>query len=537
MRRVSLFLTTLFLVNLLIIPANSAVKYGNKCAKAGQTSIASGKKFTCIKSGKKLIWNKGVTLPKPAATPTLSISPTPTPTSALTPTPTPIPSLTPVPEVTYTASNYPFRYPCEKDPFVPPQWAEYQEFAIKTLGCAMPLRFLDVSLPNSSPATSLTPNSERNPVAICKIPDVFVRTTQGTNNNVGHRTSWKFAGDLTIPVIPVQFTDFGTNKTPREDYDKYLEYFKEMFYKISDGNTRITFKVPDEYIQLGVSLKSFDTGQQISSGPWSWRKLDIKRLEQIVYSKADQTTNFTGIKMTLLLFPLSVPDDYIAHHPTFRMDRVQTNEGVVDSTYIMPPANMNSRADFYGVEPFLHLHEFFHANGMLSDHLGDAGIGGSFYGMGNWGNMSGVRLDHLTWDKWLSGMLADSQVICAKSTGSATYWVKPATYFGQFEKLLVIPLSSTKVIAVESQRRGGMNFKLSKDSFGALVYSLDVMDTRYDGGFDVIRPKSRTTTVKDGPFIYYDAPLKLNESVEIWGYRISVVEAGDFGDVVKVEKL
>ena len=43
-----------------LIPANAAVKAGGSCKTIGITSIASGKTFTCVKSGKKLIWNKGV---------------------------------------------------------------------------------------------------------------------------------------------------------------------------------------------------------------------------------------------------------------------------------------------------------------------------------------------------------------------------------------------------------------------------------------------------------------------------------------------
>jgi hypothetical protein len=50
----SLFLSTP------LIPANAAVKAGASCSKAGIKSVASAKTFTCIKSGKKLIWNKGV---------------------------------------------------------------------------------------------------------------------------------------------------------------------------------------------------------------------------------------------------------------------------------------------------------------------------------------------------------------------------------------------------------------------------------------------------------------------------------------------
>jgi len=48
-----------------LIPANAAAKAGAACAKAGITSFASGKTFTCIKSGKKLVWNKGTTTAPP----------------------------------------------------------------------------------------------------------------------------------------------------------------------------------------------------------------------------------------------------------------------------------------------------------------------------------------------------------------------------------------------------------------------------------------------------------------------------------------
>jgi hypothetical protein len=37
----------------------AAVKAGDKCTVLGQKKSASGKDFTCVKSGKKLVWNKG----------------------------------------------------------------------------------------------------------------------------------------------------------------------------------------------------------------------------------------------------------------------------------------------------------------------------------------------------------------------------------------------------------------------------------------------------------------------------------------------
>ena len=78
-------------------------KAGTKCTKAGSTATAAGKKFTCIKSGKKLVWNKGVSIkkPLPVATPTPTPTPTSEPTPTSTPTPTPTVTPTPTPTVKY----------------------------------------------------------------------------------------------------------------------------------------------------------------------------------------------------------------------------------------------------------------------------------------------------------------------------------------------------------------------------------------------------------------------------------------------------
>jgi M6 family metalloprotease-like protein len=50
----------------------AAPKAGTACKKAGQTSTLAGIKYTCVKSGKKLVWNKGVAIKKaePAPVPT-----------------------------------------------------------------------------------------------------------------------------------------------------------------------------------------------------------------------------------------------------------------------------------------------------------------------------------------------------------------------------------------------------------------------------------------------------------------------------------
>jgi hypothetical protein len=53
-----------------IVPASSAAKSGTSCKKINLTTVVAGYKYKCIKSGKKLVWNKGVAVVKPTPTPT-----------------------------------------------------------------------------------------------------------------------------------------------------------------------------------------------------------------------------------------------------------------------------------------------------------------------------------------------------------------------------------------------------------------------------------------------------------------------------------
>jgi len=104
-------LLALTLVFALVAPMNAvaAIKPGASCKKAGQTSTFVGKKYTCVKSGKRLVWNKGVAIakPRPAVTPTPVATPTPTPTVEPTPSPTPIATPTPTPTVEPTPTPTP----------------------------------------------------------------------------------------------------------------------------------------------------------------------------------------------------------------------------------------------------------------------------------------------------------------------------------------------------------------------------------------------------------------------------------------------
>jgi hypothetical protein len=101
---VVLVLTSILVVSSVPQIATAAVKAGATCTKLNSTTNVSGYKYTCIKSGKKLVWSKGV---KIVVTPTPTGSPTPTPSATATPTPTPSATATPTPTPSATATPTP----------------------------------------------------------------------------------------------------------------------------------------------------------------------------------------------------------------------------------------------------------------------------------------------------------------------------------------------------------------------------------------------------------------------------------------------
>ncbi len=112
---IQILIATLAVMTLPVVAAT--VTPGTSCKKAGLTKVSNGKKFTCIKLGKKLYWDNGKKLPSkatPTSSPTLTSPTSPTPTSSPTltsptsPTPTSSPTLIspsiPTPTSTYSGA-------------------------------------------------------------------------------------------------------------------------------------------------------------------------------------------------------------------------------------------------------------------------------------------------------------------------------------------------------------------------------------------------------------------------------------------------
>ena len=392
------------------------------------------------------------------------------------------------------------------------------------------LPYEKTSISNVSPKTpgvlkvgNLSPDS-------CKIESP---STQGLRKGFGNQGARGISARATLQVIPVQSSDAISSSNPSIDYKTFFSELKEYTVNLSEGRWNYQIKIPDSYIKLPKSLASYKMGSAYNRGEEK-SPFQVKFVEAALKA-AVSSLDIERADMYMFVAPPSTSSGlFVRFSNTFDIK-------FKESSYVK--AFSITRSDLATGSAH---HDFFHLGLAIPDHYGDEkyngqdsaqfiGSKGEILGTDRWGNMSGTHMDWLSWDKWIADFLDDSQVICSKIDSVGTFWIKPSSVFGSDQKVLIIPTGKHSALAIESMRNFGYNSLIPKSLMGALVYSIDLTKNDFGAGLNVIRPISRIKSATTFPLPGDDA-LRKGESITFKGYKIAVVEAGDFGDVVKVEK-
>ncbi len=210
------------------------------CTEVGATSTYAGKKFTCVKSGKKLVWNRGVTVrvPKPVATPT------PTPTPRPTPTPTPTPTV-------------------KKDM---------------------------VYLPPSEPSANLN---------LCKIKEVS-RNRQDLPSGFPIRKSLTPRnGTVKWALIPIDFKDLPGEANPLGRVENQMKLLSEWYYMVSGGKLKVEWVVSDKWI----TLPGLSTEYKIQFSDTPPRSPEIASFANRAITQTDIYFDYTNVQVVNFILP------------------------------------------------------------------------------------------------------------------------------------------------------------------------------------------------------------------------------------------
>lgn len=429
---------------------------------------------------------------------------------------------------------------CAIDYKQPAGWRALSQMQNDTYRCQTPFRVVAKNLPKITPKSTITPTVNLLEPALCKIADAgddLDTQFHGWPSTPARQALFnagRYPSSKTVfQIIPIESTDAPAgNHTPMSDYGKYFTWLKTYFSNISDFGSNIEFRVPSKYIKFSKPLKPYNV-QHLN-------KSDFKSFGRDLIAEVDEVIDFTGANITIVVVPAGTsPMIFGQQH----FEGATTKEGPLGKFLAMAPATYDlAKVDEENrnlVSPIFWLHNFFHTAVFdFGDGDGNPNSNADEHrSMGAWGVMAQGQIGLLGWQKWLLGFWQDSQIACIDKTKSTTVWIAPQSYRTKKVKLAVIPISPTKGIVIESMRAAGLEYKLGPDEQGALVYLVDTTDRKRHGyTYEVQHDNKAKDKSFDPRRKEFWAPLDKGDSVTLEGVRITNVEWGEFGDVIKVEK-
>jgi M6 family metalloprotease-like protein len=391
----------------------------------------------------------------------------------------------------------------------------------KSVFSTSPMVYITPQVSDARPQTALSPEDGFNNIAPCRLVEA---DTSGRPHMVsGFPMAANRAimdSEVIVQVIPVDFADYRSGKPPGADIADVTKAVADFWSRMSDGKTKITWRVPSTYYNLPKKAAEYNLSGVFPNFVGD----SYDSYVEAAVAASDSDINFSDVDIVLISHAPETPKNTVgtfiaqAGMPGSEMI-AKTSEKIVYNTLIQGADWPRNTQNW--------IHEFGHMLGLT-----DGGFSGNmgFDVMLHYGNA-----ELTVWNRFVLGIESDSQIHCKTDADTSTHLVSPVAWPGQRTEGIVIPLSSSKAIVVESRRRTGYDALLGKESEGALVYEVDTSGSGNfgDGPFTTLAP-DRMTVINEIWSI--DAPLKNGESISHAGWTITVKETGAYGDVIEVKK-
>jgi M6 family metalloprotease-like protein len=326
-------------------------------------------------------------------------------------------------------------------------------------------------------------------------------------------------GVIKIAVIYVQFPDAEPSESLSALHQRIESHVSGIYSEMSFGALSIDLVSSSEWIMMDKTSNEYNLLQSEAKYP------SVVKFVTEAVRKADPGIDFTGID-AVAIFSTELADGIAGDFQWTLQERIPTGEGLgVISTVV-------TGGEWWRVDsdPMALAHELGHVLGLQDLYYGESDdtfedahkFVGDFDLMGT-GVSQSAAPTIFGWDRWRLGWIEDSQVICA-SPSEGTEVNISALQSGTGVILLVIPLSPTRVVVVESRRAVGWDQNLIES--GALVYLVDVNIDTTEGPIKIL-----ADGFGDG---FDSAPLSAGEYVDALSYTITSLEAAAWGDRIYI---
>lgn len=323
-------------------------------------------------------------------------------------------------------------------------------------------------------------------------------------------------GTVKTAVLFADFNDVPASQTPQEVFSFVSPNAEKFFYDMSYGKMNYVLEPYFTWVRLSKPSAHYgDQGIRTYDGHYEF-------IQEAV-TLADATVDFSTYDSVLVMIP---PESFaVTFGPAFGANPGfgYSADGKIFENGVTSGADLT----FWG---FLWLnHETAHNMGLpdlYAYQYDQANYDDLHRFVGNFSLMSyitGKAPEFFAFERWQMGWLDDNQIFC-QLDGEQTVTLSAIETIGGI-KAVMIPVSETKVVAVESRRRLGYDANLIKE--GALIYTVDTSIYSGDGPL-IVYPILENDPYRD------QSPLAVGETFTIDGVTITVIEATSEGDTVQI---
>jgi hypothetical protein len=498
-KKLAVLIALILSLSLINAPSNAAVKPGAKCTKAGATANAAGKKFTCVRSGTRLVWNKGVTI-KAATKPKLNpvfkpVEPTPAPTPVATPTPTP--TQTPEPLLpregaqctvigekisnssatmrcswgghansTEEAKQRMFWRKFEVPKVSTSKSNSYTTTPVENATCSnsgdtfdviggilecrwvagMKLQWIKINTVKKQFVNAKSPVS----IDVCKLQMSASKADRTGRNAGGGMVGFPLVdsakngmftkGTNEILYVPIDFPDFrgGSELKAQLEYDK--KWLIDWYDYFSNGQSKFNVTTIDDWLTMPKDRASYPTDSKSINATGSDSVQRQAFQAQPFIDEISKKIDLTRFSTVFVFFPENeyVLGDFIIRNWPFKV-----KEGVKNLNYFSWGRNLT------GMETLkwaFYIHETLHDFNIIGHAPGNG------WPLGIMTNQSGISNAINPWEQFVLDWLPSDQIYCDDfaTLKSVTLSLSPVEREDKQTKMAVVKLSPTRAIVIES---------------------------------------------------------------------------------------
>lgn len=389
--------------------------------------------------------------------------------------------------------------------------------------------------PNSGLLTYSPPTQPAANIDLCKI-------RENNNNRRGMPTQLaagfpgvtiaQKTGTVKWALIPLDFSDLPGEENFRTRIDEQMKLTSDWFATVSEGKFKVEWVVQDKWVRLpnptnNYTIDRSDNLDRVPNGIKLWN--DAMR-------ESDKVFDFTGIQTVNFILPKghSFINETSQGFPWDQAVKdLVTNEGSV-SSYSIPGKLFDQPGRQYWS---YFAHEFGHAMGI--PHVGSSRDPNPFLGLDLMSNQEGESRELSGWLRFVAGWLSDDKVYCQEfgTLNSVEVSLIPLSDSASGIKMVVIPVSQTKAVVVESRRETKFSCVMPSKRNGVLVYTYDATLSHGQDFLKPVAPEGRGVEYSSNCLVvgYPNPILYKGQKVTIEGVTIEVIDSLNL-DKVKLSK-